>query len=71
MQVNGFQELLQFIASIFRKIFEYLDHFYLIGTFSFLDALIAFIIIDIIITALFVTFNVKVGGGQKSVEAHY
>lgn len=71
MQANGFQDLLTLIASTFRTIFNRLDNFYLVGTFSIIDALIAFIIIDIVITALFVTFNVKVGGGEERVEAHY
>lgn len=68
MVANGFGDLLSFIASIFRTIFDRLDHFYLVGTFSLLDALIAFIIIDIIITALFVTFNVHVGGDSERID---
>lgn len=63
------QELLTLISNLFKFVFNSLDHFYLVGKFSFLDALLAFIIVDIIITALFVTFNVHVGGGQDQVSA--
>lgn len=57
---NDFSGVLKLIAAGFKNLFQTLDHFYLIGTFSLLDLLIAAMIVDMIITALFVTFNVNI-----------
>lgn len=56
-------EVLSFIAELFKNIFQKLDHFYILGkSFSMLDFLIVIMAIDIVISALFVTFNSSVGG---------
>lgn len=56
-------EVLQLIAGLFKSMFQKLDHFYIFGqSFSMLDFLIVVMAIDIVISALFVTFNSSVGG---------
>lgn len=57
---NDFSGVIKMIAAGFKSLFQTLDTFYLVGTFSLLDLLIAAMIIDMIITALFVTFNVNI-----------
>lgn len=56
----NFSDVITLLASGFRQVFLWLKGFNLIGTFSLLDFLIAAMVIDMIITALFVTFNVSV-----------
>lgn len=63
--MNGIVEL---ISYIFRQVFSWLDSFYLFGKFSLLDFIIACIIVDIVLSALFVTFNVNLGD-NKSIKA--
>ena len=58
MQLNGIQELITWLSQIFQQIFYYIDHVYIFGSFSLLDFIIACLVIDIVITAFFVTFNV-------------
>lgn len=57
-------DIIELIGSLFKEVFRWLDNFSLIGSFSLLDFLIACIVVDIVITALFVTFNVHVGGSD-------
>lgn len=67
---NDFSGVIKMLAAGFRSLFESFDSFYLVGTFSLLDLLVAAMIIDIVITALFVTFNVSISDndGKKSVS---
>lgn len=58
MQLNGIQDLITWLSQIFQQILNYIDHVYIFGSFSFLDFIIACLVIDIVITAFFVTFNV-------------
>lgn len=57
---DDFSGVIKMIAAGFKSLFQSLDTFYLVGTFSLLDLLIAAMVIDMIITALFVTFNVNI-----------
>lgn len=56
--------IIQLIGSLFNQVFQWIDNFILFGSFSLLDFLIACIVVDIVITALFVTFNIHVGSSQ-------
>lgn len=55
-----FSEVLAYIASLFKTMFNALDSFKLVGDFSILDFGIAVLVIDIIITSFVVTYNVGV-----------
>lgn len=59
---NGFMSVLNLLGDLFKNLFDKLDHFYILGRFSIIDFCIAVLAIDIVITALFVTFNASVGG---------
>lgn len=54
--------VLNIVGDVFIDLFNKLDHFYLLGRFSVIDFSVAVLAIDIVITALFVTFNASVGG---------
>ena len=64
MAASSFSNVLALIAGFFKQVFVFLDGFYLVGTFSFLDFSVAVLVIDITITAFFVTFNVGVSSDR-------
>ena len=64
---NGFSDLITMLANIFKSFFQAIDQFYLVGQFSLLDFIVCCLAIDIVITALFVTFNVGLGTDTTSV----
>lgn len=62
-EVISLMEVLSLIAGMFKDLFQKLDHFYILGeSFSMFDFLIVVMAIDIVISALFVTFNSSIGG---------
>ena len=64
---NGFSDLITMLANIFKSFFQAIDQFYLVGQFSLLDFIVCCLAIDIVITALFVTFNVGLGSSTETV----
>ena len=58
--MSSFSSVIDLMAAGFKGVIQWLRDFNLVGTFSLMDFFIAAMVIDMIITALFVTFNVDV-----------
>lgn len=69
MQATTFTSVLGYLGSLFKTIIYKLDDFYLVGSFSIFDFIIACLVIDIVITAFFVAFRVGNFGSPEDVQS--